>query len=326
MNVDEKLALLHAVEECGFSIKEALERVDIPSSTYYRWKSQLKKYGVIGLKDKKSGPKKSWNSLLDNERGKVLELARDKPELSSRELSYTITDTEDFTVSESSVYRVLKEEGLIREHNILSFPAKKEYDYKPMGVNEQWQTDATYLFVQGYGWFYLISVLDDYSRKILAWKLLSTNTGNDFVEVIKLACSKAGIDDDNMPNLVSDRGPALISEDLNEYLDKVGIHHIYASPYHPQTNGKIERWHKSLKMSLYLHSYDQVDTLKANIGKFIGHYNKHRYHESLGNVTPDDVFYGRREEVIKARSEKKVITLQRRKEVNQLKNYALGVK
>lgn len=323
MNADEKLTLLLAVESCGFKIKDALRLLDMSSSTYYHWKANYKKRGREGLCDKKSGPKVQWNSLLESEKEKVLELARDKPELSSREISYTLTDSEKFSVSESSVYRVLKSEGLIREYDIVSFPAKKEYEYKPGKVNEQWQTDATYLFIQGYGWFYLISVLDDFSRKILSWEICSTNKGEDFVRVIELACVKARVDPADMPKLVSDRGPALMSEELNEHLDEVGIYHIYAAPYHPQTNGKIERWHKSLKMEVYVHNYDRLDELKKNVGMFISYYNKRRYHESLGNVTPDDVFYGRREEIVTARSEKKILTMRTRKEVNQMINYAI---
>ena len=325
MNIDEKMALLSAIENCGFTIKEALRRVDLPSSTYYHWKANLKKYGIQGLKDKKSGPKKQWNALLDDEVDKVLEFARESPELSSGEISFKITDSSEYSVSESSVYRILKEEGLIRESEVVSFLAGKEYEYKPRKVNEQWQTDATYLFVNGYGWFYLISVLDDYSRKILAWEICSTNKGNDFARVIDLACDKARVNPRDMPRLVSDRGPALVSEDLNEHLDDIGIYHIYASPYHPQTNGKIERWHKSLKTNVYVHNYDKLDELKKNVGRFISHYNKNRYHESLGNVTPDDVFYGRRESIVKKRNEKKIFTVNYRKEMNKKENQVMSV-
>lgn len=113
------------------------------------------------------------------------------------------------------------------------------------------------------------------------------------------------------------------TEDLNEDLDEVGIYHIYAAPYHPQTNGKIERWHKSLKMNVYVHNYNRLDELKKNVGIFISYYNKKRYHESLGNVTPDDVFYGRRAEIVSRRSSKKIFTMMNRKEVNQMRNYAI---
>ncbi len=320
MNVDEKLTLLHAVEQSGFEVKKALKALDLSCSTYYSWKNKFKNEGARGLLDKRPIPKRQWNSLLDDEQEKVLEIANLHPDLSSREIAVYITDKEIFSVSESSVYRVLKRNGLIREQIVESFPAAKEYSYKPSKVNEQWQTDATYLFVQGWGWFYLISVLDDYSRKILAWDLMKSNTGDDFVEVIKQSCINAKVDPEDMPKLVSDRGPALISADLNEYLDDHDIYHIYAAPYHPQTNGKIERWHKSLKSKIYLHQYETSDELKVELELFINYYNQERYHESLNNVTPDDVFYGRREGILKLREEKKTLTLKRRKEINCMYN------
>ncbi len=257
-----------------------------------------------------------WNAITPEEEAVILKTAEDNPELSSREISYTITDSQKFSVSESTVYRILKREGLIRESTIESVPAAKEYHTKPQYVNEQWQTDATYLHVEGWGWFYLISVLDDYSRKIISWKILDSMTGDDFVEVIDDACRKAGVTRDDMPNLVSDRGPALISETLGDYLSENGIHHILARPYHPQTNGKIERYHKSLKKTVKLYVYDCPTELKAEVGKFIRYYNKNRYHESLGNVTPDDVYYGRREEIVKERDQKRRLTFMRRKEYN----------
>lgn len=320
MNVDEKMTLILAVEESGFKVIDALKRLDIPKSTYYRWRSKLKREGLTGLQDKRPVPKNQWNSITPIEEKVILKVAEKKPELSSREISFSITDEEEFTVSESTVYRVLKREGLIRDTTIESFPAAKEYHSKPQSVNEQWQTDATYLHVEGWGWFYLISILDDYSRKIISWKIQNSMTAEDFIEVIDDACEKAGLDRNDMPNLVSDRGPALISGDLKDYLNDQDIHHILASPYHPQTNGKIERYHKSLKSKVKLNIYACPNELKAEVGKFISFYNRKRYHESLGNVTPDDVFYGRREKIVKAREEKRRLTLMRRKEYNRNPN------
>lgn len=320
MNIDEKLTLLLAVEESGFNVSESLKRMDVPRSSYYRWRAKFKKHGRAGLKDKKSAPKKQWNAITPQEDARILELAEELPEKSAREISFYITDNEDFSVSESTVYRVLKREGLIRESNVQSFPAQKEYHTKPTEVNEQWQTDATYLHVQGWGWFYLISVLDDFSRKIISWKLQNSMMANDFAEVIDDTCRIAKVEKDNMPNLVSDRGPALISNDLANYLNEKGIYHILASPYHPQTNGKIERYHKSLKEQVKLHVYDCPNVLKEEIGKFISEYNKRRYHESLGNVSPDDVFYGRRDKIIKERNEKQRLTFMRRKNYNIISN------
>jgi len=320
MNVDEKMTLILAVEESGFKVTDALRRLDMPRSTYYRWRAKLKREGLTGLKDKRPVPKRQWNSITPVEEKVILKVAEEKPELSSREISFSITDEQEFSVSESTVYRVLKREGLIRDTTIESFPAAKEYHTKPQHVNEQWQTDATYLHVEGWGWFYLISILDDFSRKIISWKIQNSMTAEDFIEVVDDACEKAGLDRSNMPNLVSDRGPALISGDLKNYLHDQEIHHILASPYHPQTNGKIERYHKSLKSKVKLHVYACPNELKGEVGKFISYYNKNRYHESLGNVTPDDVFYGRRKKIVKAREDKRRLTLMRRKEYNQSPN------
>jgi putative transposase len=320
MNSDEKMTLLLAVEESGFKITEALKRLDIPRSTYYRWRSKLRREGLVGLKDKKPTPKKQWNAITPKEEETILKIAEGEPEKSCREISFTITDSSVFSVSESTVYRVLKSKGLIREITVDSFPAAKEYHSKPQYVNEQWQTDATYLHVEGWGWFYLISVLDDFSRKIIRWKVQDSMTADDFIEVLDDACDKAGLDKNNMPNLVSDRGPALISEDLRDYLNGQDMHHILASPYHPQTNGKIERYHKSLKSKVKLHVYSCPNELKKEVDNFINFYNQSRYHESLGNVTPDDVFYGRREKIIKEREEKRRLTIMRRKKYNRGSN------
>jgi transposase InsO family protein len=318
MNMDEKLALLRAVEASGFAITEALERLDVPRSTYYRWRAKFRKYGKVGLRDKSSRPQYQWNELLKEEKQIIDDVAINHPEWSSREISHFITDSRGFSVSEITVFRRLKAQGLIRPQVVQSFPAGTEYKDKPSRVNEQWQTDATYMFIKNWGWYYLISILDDFSRKILAWKLQRTMTADDFAEVIELACEKYGLKDaGSMPRLVSDRGPALISEDFGIYLEAKGIGHILASPYHPQTNGKIERYHRSLKSQVKLVVWEAPDQLKAEIGRFIHYYNTKRYHEALGNVTPNDVFYGRREAIIQKRKETKSETMKKRKERNR---------
>jgi transposase InsO family protein len=326
MNESEKNQLLEAVKGSGLSVEDSLKALDLPKATYYRWKKKQEQNGMLGLKDKPSIPRRPWNKLLDLERDLVLNTALKKLELSSRELAYFITDTMDFSVSEKTVYRILKKNGLIAPNETKRFPAAHEYHTKTKRINEQWQTDATYLFIVDWGWWYLISVLDDYSRRIMAWQLQRSMKAEDFSEVIEIACEKARIkkEDAEKPRLVTDRGPALISEDFNEYLKEKGIHHILASPYHPQTNGKIERYHRSLKEKILLNVHDVPEKLKAEIGKFISHHNKRRYHESLGNVTPNDVYFGHREEILQARAQLKIETLERRKIKNKNLNLEIG--
>ena len=147
------------------------------------------------------------------------------PEWSPREVSCQVTDRCGFTVSESSVYRILKAEGLIREVQLRSFPAESEYRIKTTRPNQQWQTDATYLLVKNWGWYYLISVLDDFSRRILAWGLHTAMRAGDFSQVVEAACERTGVEQaplSDRPRLVTDRGPALISKDFGQYLETKG--------------------------------------------------------------------------------------------------------
>lgn len=316
MNIDEKLTLLRAVEASGFKVAEACDRLDVPRATYYRWRSKFRVLGRQGLQDLNSKPPEIWNKLLDREVETVLEVARSHSEWSSREISFFITDQGKFSVSESTVYRLLKERGLIREHPVESFPAGKEYRVKTTRPNQQWQTDATHILVKNWGWYYLISVLDDFSRKILAWELQSSMDAEAFAQVVEKACVAAKLSSQQKPKLVSDRGPALISDDFGAFLEAKGIGHILASPYHPQTNGKIERYHKTLKQRIYLSVWDSLDRLKEEIGQYIHEYNSRRYHESLGNVTPDDVYFGKREAILKRRSVTKELSMSRRRRFN----------
>jgi transposase InsO family protein len=234
---------------------------------FYRWQKKLREKGVEGLNDRSSAPARVWNRLLPEEEAQIAQLALSRPTFSSREIAFHLTDHASFSVSESTVYRLLKRRGWIRSPETKTFPAGSEYRIKTTRPNEQWQTDATYLKIIDWGWYYLISVLDDFSRKILAWRLCRTMTAADFSLVVEKAVEATGVSQApkvSMPRLVSDRGPALISSAFAEYLQTRQIHHILASPYHPQTNGKIERYHQTLKGPLRLIPWDMPGQLERN--------------------------------------------------------------
>ncbi len=299
-----KQETIDLVRRCPLPKRQILRDLGIPKSTYYRWQHRFREAGEGGLVDGRPVPGSVWNRLRPEEEQTILMQALREPDRSSRELAYWCTDEAGFSVSESTVYRVLKRHGLIREVKVLGFPAGPEYRVKPHRVNEQWQSDATYFFVVGWGWYYLVSVLDDYSRFILAWDLKTDLTAQSFSEVVQQAVEATGLE--RVPvaersRLLTDRGSGYLAQAFEDYLKALSIRHLYCSPHHPQTNGKLERFHETLKARLNLLVYLSPEALRAAMAEFIGFYNHRRYHEGIGNVTPADVYFGRREKILKRR-------------------------
>lgn len=299
---------------------QVLEDLGIPRSTYYKWRKTFDEDGIPGLAGTKPIARRVWNRLADIEIKKVLEVARLHPELSPRLLSVKITDEQDFSVSESTVYRILKENNLIAPKPLLELPAAKEWRHKTTKPDDIWQSDATNLFIVGWGYYKLIPVEDDYSRKILGFDIRPDETAFSFTDVVEMAIENAKgeghlIDKDDMPSLYTDNGSGFVSDVMSGYLEAHNIRHIFGTPYHPQGRGKIERFNRSIKEKLCLVVYCSPEELKKAVTEAIAIYNA-TPHESLDNVSPDDVYAGRKEEILKRRQEKKRLTLERRKKYN----------
>ena len=257
---------------------------------------------------------------MPEEESKILAQARASPELSARQLACMIVDAEGLYVSESTVFRILKREGLIKPAEVVGFKAGKEYHRKTKRPNELWATDCAHLKVVDWGWYYLVTVIDDFSRFILAWDLKSDMAAGSLIDVVQQAVDSTGMTDvpvENRTVLLSDNGPGYLSRQFSQYLRLVGIRHIVASPYHPQTNGKIERYHRTIKGEINLVHYGMPVELKEAIKEFVEYYNYRRYHEGLGDVTPYAVYTGRYLEVIQRRKEAKSRTLQARRDYNR---------
>ena len=297
-----------------------LDSLGIPRSTYYKWRKTFDEDGLPGLAGTRPIARRVWNRLADTEIKKVIEVARLHPELSPRLLSVKITDEEDFSVSESTVYRILKENNLIAPKPLPELPAAKEWRHKTTKPDELWQSDATNLFIVGWGYYKLIPVEDDHSRKILGYDIRPDETAFSFTDVMEIAIENARkeghlMDQDEMPSLYTDNGSGFVSDVMSGYLEAHGIRHIFGTPYHPQGRGKIERFNRSIKEKLCLVVYCSPEELKKAAVEAITIYNA-TPHESLGNVSPNDVYAGRKEEILKRRQEKKQLTLERRKKYN----------
>jgi len=313
----EKRDILDLVTESGLPRRRALAQLGLPKSTYYRW---LKRQIEGRLQDKKSGSPIPWNKLNPEEEEKIVNQVRASPELSPRQLALRIVDSGGIYISESSVYRILKREGLIKPAEIVGFKAGKEYHRKTKRPNELWATDCAHLKVVDWGWYYLVTVMDDYSRFILAWELKSDMAAGSLIDVVQKAVDITGMADvpeEDRTVLLSDNGAGYLSRQFNDYLRLIRIRHVIALPYHPQTNGKIERYHRTIKGEIKQVPYEMPGDLRESIDAFIEYYNHWRYHEGLGNVTPYDVYIGRHLEVIQRRREVKNKTLETRKVYNR---------
>ncbi len=312
----EKLEIIKLVEQSTLPVRRTLAQLGIARATFYRWYDLFQTGGPEALEDRPSAPSRIWNRLPDEVRGQIIDMALDETELSPRELATKFTDEKAYFVSEATVYRLLKSHDLITSPAWIVVKAADEFQHKTTRPNEMWQTDFTYLKIIGWGWMYLSTILDDHSRYIIAWKLCSTMLASDVTATLELAMEASGCDRPTVlhrPRLLSDNGPCYIAGDLAEWLDDHKMDHVRGAPFHPQRQGKIERWHQTLKNRICLENYYLPGDLEAQIAAFVEHYNHQRYHESLGNLTPADVYFGRGPQILAERQRIKRQTIEHRR-------------
>ena len=313
---NEKLEIIRLVEQSPLSTRRTLEKLGVSRPTFYRWYDLYRRFGEAGLEEHRGGPRRVWNRVPETVRGQVVDLALERPELSPRELAVTFTDDRAQFISEASVYRLLRAHGLLTSPAYIVMKAADEFHDKTTAPNQLWQTDFTYLKVIGWGWFYLSTILDDFSRYIIAWKLCATMKAADVTDTIEQALTSACLDRSGIihrPRLLSDNGSSYVAGDLADWLKRQGIIHVRGAPNHPMTQGKIERWHQTLKNRITLQNYYLPGDLEAHIAAFVEHYNQRRYHESLNNLTPADVYFGRGQSILQRREAIKRKTIEMRR-------------
>ena len=268
MSGAEKAEVLVRVAYSGLPKGSVLRQLGVPRSTYYRW---LKRKDHQGLEDHPGRGNPPWNRLASQEIERVLWSAREMPKLSCRQLAAWTTDNTGFSVSESTVYRILRREWLVKRAE-MGRAAGKEYHHKTTGPHQMWATDASYFRVVGWGYYYLVTVMDGYSRFILAHRLQRDMSSDSLIEVLQEAV---------------------------------------------ETNGKLERYHQTLKRDVNQLPYEMPLDLEAALVAFVSYYNYRRYHKALGNVTPSDVLKGRRQEILRRRKEVQAQTIERRRQHNR---------
>ena len=237
----QKLEIIRTVETSHLPVRRTLDKISIPKSTFYAWLDRYADGGFDALEDRKSRPKRVWNRIPDEVRDKVIERALDEPELSPREVAVAVTEAEKTFVSEASVYPILNAKGLVTSPAFIVMKAADTFANPTTGINQLWKTDFTYLKVTGWGWFYLSTVLDDFSRYIVAWKLCAMMTASDVTATLDLALQASGLDRadvDRRPRLLSDNGPSYVANDLSEWLEAQGMRHTRGKPLSPDDAGQ----------------------------------------------------------------------------------------
>src|SRR5262249_28617950 len=268
----EKLEIIQLVEPSPLPARQTLSKLGIPRATFYRWYDRYSGGGREALNARPPGQDRVWNRVPESVRENVIQLALDEPALSPRELAVRFSDTKNYFVSEASVYRLLKARGLIASPAFIVIKAAEAFKNKTTAPNQLWQTDFTYLKVIGWGWFSLLTVLDDFSRYIVAWKLCTRMKAEDVTATLDLALRAGGLEKAKpaeRPKLLSDNGSSYIAGDLATWLADRQIQHLRGAPYHPMTQGKIERWHQTLKNRILLETYFLPGDLEAQIAAFV---------------------------------------------------------
>ena len=272
-----------------------LRWLDLQPSKFHEWQ---KRYGQMNAHNGKI-PRDWW--LADWERAAILAFHDRNPLEGYRRLTFMMLDDDVVAVSPASVYRVLKTAG--RLDRKWQKPSKKGTGFvQPLQAHDHWHVDISYLNLGG-TFYFLCTVLDGYSRFIVHWEIRETMKEPEVETIIQRAKEKYP---NARPRIISDNGPQFIARDFKEFVRLCGMTHVRTSPYYPQSNGKLERWHKSIKVECIRPACPaDVDEARCLVANYVAHYNTVRLHSAIGYITPADKLAGL-EEVIFAERDRKL--------------------
>lgn len=281
-------------ERTGLSALQIVGWVGIARSKFYDWRTR---YGKANEHNAWI-PRDHWIEAW--ERDRIVEFAQEFPLEGYRRLTFMMLDRDVVAVSPSTTYRVLKAAGLIQTWN--GKASKKGTGFvQPLAPHEHWHVDVSHINVAG-TFYYLCSLLDGCSRSIVHHELRESMTEADVEIIIQRALEKHP---EAKPRIISDNGPQFIAKDFKEFVRVAGLTHVKTSPYYPQSNGKIERWHKSLKADCIRPGTPlDIDQARRLIARFVEHYNTVRLHSAIGYITPQDKLLGNDKAIFAARDQK----------------------
>jgi transposase InsO family protein len=286
-------------------VRDWSEKTEIPAGRFVGWigiargkfYAWCKRYGKAN-EHNALVPRDHW--LTAEERLSIIAFHERFPLEGYRRLTFMMIDQDIVAASPSSVYRVLAGAGLLDRWNVK--PSKKGTGFvQPLRAHEHWHIDVAYLNIRG-TFYYLCSVLDGASRAIVHWEIREAMTESDIECILQRACETHP---GERPRIISDNGPQFVAKDFKEYIRITGMTHVRTSPYYPQSNGKIERWHKTLKGDAIRPGQpDSLDQARALVARFVEHYNTVRLHSAIGYIAPADYLAGRSTEIWAARDAK----------------------
>ncbi len=298
MEASTRDAIIHYVrywsEKTGIQKVRFIPWLGITTSKFFNWQQRYgKANGHNGLI-----PRGFW--LEDTEKQSIIEFYCTHPGEGYRRVAYMMLDADIVAVSPSSVYRVLKKSGLMRKWN--RKPSKKGTGFiQPLVPHEHWHVDVSYINIRG-TFYYLCALLDGNSRFIVHWEIRESMTEGDIEIIMERAQERFP---NQSPRIISDNGPQFISKDFKEYIRISGMSHVRTSPYYPQSNGKIERWHKSIKSEcIRPKSPLSLEEARAYVSEYVEYYNNIRLHSAIGYISPKNKLDGKESIIFEARNRK----------------------
>ena len=287
--------------------KHLLGWLELSSSKFHQWKDRY------GKANEHNGqvPRDWW--LEEWEKTAILDHHDRHPSDGYRRLAFMMLDDDVVAVSPSSVYRVLKAAGRLDRRGFS--PSKKGTGFiQPLRPHQHWHVDISYVNLSG-TFYYLCSLLDGYSRYIVHWELRESMTERDVETIVQRALEKHS---GEKPRIISDNGPQFIAKDFKQFIRISGMTHVRTSPYYPQSNGKLERWHGSLKKEcIRPAALDSLDEARRRIARYVEYYNHTRLHSSIGYITPADKLCGLESVIFAERDRKLEEARQRRRQTRQ---------